>query len=93
MTHLNVFFGPVDQLNPETGYQITIEKCDGTVLLSSGQDPHTGKQLLSAADCIRVVTYYSPGCYFCASVSPEVLAMWIASGLTTCSRCGTPLAR
>jgi hypothetical protein len=47
-----------DHLNPGFGYQVKITDDRGNVLLFSGRDPQTGKDLLTYADALVVASYY-----------------------------------
>lgn len=58
-THLHVSFGPVDALNPESGYSVRIIGERGDVLLFTGRAPDTGADLLTPADCLRVISMYA----------------------------------
>lgn len=58
MKHLSVSFAVIDPLNPQFGYSLKIEDEFGHTLLFTSRAPDTGKDLLSPADCMRVVAMY-----------------------------------
>ena len=51
-------FTLVDALNPGFGYQIRITRGPQTLLWTS-RNPATGKDLLTAADCLEVLAMYT----------------------------------
>ena len=59
MPPLNVSFGPVDQLNPDAGFSLTIITTDGRTLFHGCSNPITNEILYSVDDCIEVVHRYS----------------------------------
>lgn len=48
-----------DNLNPGFGYQVRITNDRGQDILFTANDPNTGKDLLTWADALRVLGYYS----------------------------------
>lgn len=55
MDHLHVEFCPVDPLNPDFGYRLTILDRFGRTLLRTATAPDTGDELKTPADCLRVL--------------------------------------
>ncbi len=54
-----VTFGPVDALNPGSGYQIRIEdSTTGETLLFTSNHPITGKLLMTPQLCCEVASMY-----------------------------------
>lgn len=54
---LSVTFGPCDRLNPGFGYQIKIERANGSMVLCITQHPLTGADL-DYAGCVEVAAMY-----------------------------------
>lgn len=58
-TYPEVSFSLCDWLNPGFGYSLRIENgLNGETLLFTSVDPGTGRDLLTAADCLRVASAY-----------------------------------
>lgn len=58
VTALRVTFGPCDYLNPGFGYQIKIERTNGSMVLCISQHPLTGANL-DYAGCVEVAAMYA----------------------------------
>lgn len=60
--HISAYIGPIDLLNPGAGYTLRISRSDnGETILFTSIDPATGFNLHTAADCVRVLGYYTGG--------------------------------
>ena len=57
--HVIVRFGPLEPLDPEGKYQLSITERSGFTLFQSCYHPITGKDL-NARTCLEVVDYYLP---------------------------------
>ena len=52
-------FNLIDVRNPSIGYQLRIRNAEnGVDLLFTSKAPDTGENLLTAADCLRVIAMY-----------------------------------
>lgn len=58
MKHLYVQFCLIDPLNPGFGYSLRIEEAVPRVLFFGSKAPDTGADLLTPADCLRVIQMY-----------------------------------
>lgn len=58
MDSFDVKIGPCDRFNPESGYQIRVER-NGRVILESGSHPVTGEDL-TYETCVEVASFYGP---------------------------------
>jgi len=59
---IEVKFGLTDPMNPQIGYDLEIRDArNGEGLFFGCEDPATGKPLLTANDCLRVASGFSPG--------------------------------
>lgn len=59
MRHIRVTFDLCDRLNAGFGYQLRIENAEtGRTILFTSRAPDTGDELLTAADCLRIVQMY-----------------------------------